>query len=75
MTKPKTICFGDLKLEEKRVLSNGIVYEHWHDEIDNTHHFHFPDGMVITFEHEDAEGSVDIEEVRDGRRNNTGNTR
>ena len=61
MTEPKCIHFNSLELEEKRTLNNGIVYEHWVDRIDHEHHFHLPDGMLITFEHESSEGSVEIE--------------
>ena len=62
MTKPKNIHFRSLKLLEKKKLKNGVRYEHWRNEIDNTHHIHFPDGTLITFRHEDCEGSVEIKE-------------
>lgn len=63
MSEPKVSAFSKGRLEEKKQYRNGVVYEHWHDSIDNEYHIHLPDGMVIIFQHEDAEGSVTIEEV------------
>jgi len=65
MTKPKATHFKKAKLEERKEYPNGVVYEHWHDTIDNYHHVHLLDGMTIYFGHEDGEGSVDIEEASD----------
>lgn len=62
MSKPNTYAFRPHILEEKKKFSHGVTYEHWHDTIDNEHHIHLPDGMVIIFGHEDAEGSVEFRE-------------
>lgn len=50
------------KLEEKKEFSNGVIYEWWCCGVDNVHHIHLPDGMTISFGHEDSEGDVVIEE-------------
>ena len=62
MTRPKRYAFHPHKLEERKKFSNGVRYEHWHDTIDNEHHIHLPDGMLIIFDHEDCEGGVKIVE-------------
>jgi len=58
MSKPERTAFKEPTLEEKQTLSDGTIYEHWHDRIDNYHHLHLPSGILIVFEHEDCEGSV-----------------
>lgn len=62
MSSPKRYVFQKPKLVEKKKLSDGTIYEHWEDSIDNYHHIHLPSGILITFRHESCEGSVGIEE-------------
>jgi len=60
MSRPNGYAYHPHKLEKKTKLENGVIYEHWHDTIDNEHHIHFPDGTLIVFGHEDCEGSISI---------------
>ena len=63
MSKPERYAYNRHTLEDKKKFDNGVRYEHWRDSIDNAHHIHLPDGMVIIFRHEDHEGDVEIKEA------------